>query len=83
VLVLSATLGLKKWVAIAVVFSIAFVWIAEMLNTAIEKSMDFISTQKHPQIKLIKDISAGAVLIATIAAVIVGCIIFIPKLFML
>ena len=83
VLVLSVTLGVNKWEAISVVFSIAFVWIAEMFNTAIEKAMDFITLEKHPQIKLIKDISAGAVLIAAIAAVIVGCFIFIPKLIML
>jgi len=83
VLVLSVTLGVNKWEIIAVVFSIAFVWIAEMFNTAIEKAMDFISIKKHPQIKLIKDISAGAVLIASIAAVIVGCLIFLPKLVIL
>lgn len=83
VLVLSVTLGLNKWEAIAVVFSIAIVWIAEMFNTAIEKTMDFISVEKHPQIKLIKDIAAGAVLVAAIAAVIVGCFIFIPKLIVL
>jgi diacylglycerol kinase (ATP) len=80
VLVLSVTLGINKWEAIAVVFSIAFVWITEMINTAIEKTIDFISIEKHPQIKLVKDIAAGAVLIASIAAVIVGCFVFIPKL---
>ena len=80
VLVLSVTLELNKWEAIAVVFSIAFVWITEMFNSAIEKTMNFISTQKNPEIKIIKDISAGAVLIASIAAVIVGCFIFISKL---
>lgn len=80
VTVLSVTLGVGKSEAIAVVFSVALVWIAEMLNTAIEKMMDFISIEKHPQIKLIKDISAGAVLVAAIAAAIVGCIVFIPKL---
>jgi diacylglycerol kinase (ATP) len=80
VLVLSVTLGVNKWEAIAVVFSIALVWITEMCNTAIEKTMDFISIEKHPQIKLIKDIAAGAVLVAAIAAIIVGCFIFIPKL---
>ena len=79
VLVLSVTLGVNKWEAIAVVFSIAIVWIAEMVNTAIEKTIDFVSVEKHPQIKLIKDIAAGAVLVAAIAAVIVGCFIFIPK----
>jgi diacylglycerol kinase (ATP) len=80
VLVLSVTLGLSKWEAIAVVFSIAFVWITEMINTVIEKTIDFVSIEKHPQIKLIKDIAAGAVLIASFAAAIVGLIIFIPKL---
>jgi diacylglycerol kinase (ATP) len=80
VLVLSVILGLTKWEAIAVVFSVAFVWITEMLNTAIEKIMDFITIQKHVEIKFIKDVSAGAVLIASVAAVIVGCFIFIPKL---
>jgi diacylglycerol kinase len=80
VLVLSVTLEINKWEAIAVVFSVAFVWTAEMFNTAIEKAMDFISVERHPQIKLVKDIAAGAVLIAAIAAVLVGCFIFIPKL---
>lgn len=83
VIVLSVTLGVNTSEAIAVVFSIAFVWIAEMINTAIEKTMDFISLEKHPQIKLIKDIAAGAVLIAAITAVLVGSIVFIPKLVML
>jgi len=83
VLVLSVTLGVNKWEAIAVVFSVALVWTAEMINTAIEKMMDFISIEKHPQIKGIKDIAAGTVLIASVAAFIVGCFIFIPKLIML
>jgi diacylglycerol kinase (ATP) len=83
VLVLSVTLGVNRWEAIAVVFSIAIVWIAEMLNTAIERIMDFISIEKHPEIKLIKDIAAGAVLVAAIAALIAGCFIFIPKLIVL
>lgn len=83
VTVLSVTLGVDKSEAIAVVFSVALVWIAEMINTAIEKMMDFISIERHPQIKLIKDISAGAVLVAAIAAAIVGGIVFIPKLLML
>jgi len=80
VLVLSVTLGVNKWEGIAVVFSIAFVWVTEMINTVIEKTIDFISVERHPQIKLIKDIAAGAVLIASLAAVIVGLFIFIPKL---
>jgi len=80
VIVLSIFFRVNKSETIAIVFSIALVWITEMINTAIEKTMDFISLKKQPQIKVIKDLSAGAVLIAAIAAVIVGCIVFIPKI---
>jgi diacylglycerol kinase len=58
----------------------AMVWVTEILNTALEKSMDFISTEKHPQIKLVKDLAAAAVLLTAVAALIVGCLIFIPKI---
>ncbi len=57
------------------------VWTAEIFNTAIEKTMDFISKEKHPQIKLVKDLAAAAVLITALSAIVVGAIIFIPKLF--
>ena len=80
VIILSVFLRVNKSETIAIVFSIALVWITEMVNTAIEKTMDFISLKRQPQIRVIKDLSAGAVLIAAIAAVIVGCIIFIPKI---
>jgi diacylglycerol kinase len=58
----------------------AMVWMAELFNTAIEKSMDIISTDFHPKIKLVKDLSAGAVLVCSLAAIVTGCIIFIPKI---
>jgi len=67
-----------EWLMI--IFAIGFVWSAEMFNTCIEKTMDFISTEKRPEIKLIKDIAAGAVLIASITAFILGLTIFIPKI---
>ncbi len=51
----------------------------ELLNTAIEKLCDFIHPEKHASIRIIKDISAGAVLFATILSIIIACIIFIPK----
>lgn len=66
---------------VMLVFSIAFVWVTEMINTAIEKAMDFVSMEKHPEIKAVKDIAAGAVLLAAIAALIAGFAIFIPKIF--
>ena len=67
-----------EWAALIIV--IAMVWMAELFNTCIEKIMDFSSTDYHPQIKLIKDMAAAAVLIASIAALVVGAIIFIPKI---
>ena len=66
--------------AIALIIVMALVWMAELFNTALEKIMDFISTEHHPQIKLIKDLAAAAVLIAAVAAFLVGCFVFIPKL---
>ena len=63
---------------LAVIFCFGLVLAAEAFNTAIEKLVDFISTDKHPALGNIKDISAGAVLICAIAAAIIGAIIFIP-----
>ena len=63
--------------------SICLVWITEIINTAIEKIMDFVSVERKPQIKQIKDLAAAAVLITAIIAFVIGCIIFIPKIFSL
>ena len=52
----------------------------ELFNTAIETIVDFISPEKNEKAKLIKDISAGAVLIFAIGALVIGIIIFIPKI---
>jgi diacylglycerol kinase len=60
---------------------VAMVWIAELFNTCFEKLMDFLSAEIHPQVKLIKDMAAAAVLVASFAAFTVGAIIFIPKIF--
>jgi diacylglycerol kinase len=43
--------------------------------------MDFVSDQRHKEIKFIKDLAAGAVLVAAITALVVGAVVFIPKLF--
>ena len=67
-----------EWIAI--IFSIGFVWVAEMINTSIEKLCDIVSPGYHPAIKLIKDIAAGAVLVAAIIAFVIGSIVFIPYL---
>jgi diacylglycerol kinase (ATP) len=66
---------------ISLVIVTGFVWAAEIFNTAIENIMDFISTERRPEIKLIKDLSSAAVLIAAFAALVTGLLIFIPKFF--
>jgi len=53
----------------------------EGLNTAIEKLSDFVQPKFDEKIGLIKDISAGAVMAVSIISVIVGCMIYIPKIF--
>jgi diacylglycerol kinase (ATP) len=69
-----------KTEAIAIVLAIAFVWTAELFNTAVEKLADMVSEEYHPSIKFIKDVSAAAVLISAIAAFIVGLVVFLPKI---
>ena len=72
--------GVTKTELLALVFAIGLVWVAEMFNTCIERVMDFVTEQKHPEIKFIKDLAAGAVLTASITALIIGAVVFIPKL---
>jgi diacylglycerol kinase (ATP) len=81
VFTLATLVGVTKNELLALVFAIGFVWVAEMFNTCIERVMDFVSDQRHKEIKFIKDLAAGAVLIAAITALVVGCVVFIPKLF--
>lgn len=57
---------------------IALVICLEMVNSAIEKVCNLITTEYNPSIKTIKDIAAGAVLLAAIITAVVGTIIFLP-----
>jgi diacylglycerol kinase (ATP) len=52
----------------------------EAINTSIEILSNVVSPEHHPQIKLVKDIAAGAVLLTAIAAAIAGFIVFLPKI---
>lgn len=52
----------------------------ELVNTAVEAVVDLVTEEKKPLAKIAKDTAAGAVLISAIMAVIVGCILFIPRL---
>ena len=68
-----------EWIVQTLV--IALIIAIEGLNTAIEEIADFIHPEQHEKIGLIKDLAAGAVLIFAVAAVIIGFIIYIPKIF--
>jgi diacylglycerol kinase len=67
-----------EWVAI--LFCIALVLCLEMLNTAIEKTIDHLHPQQHSKAGEIKDIAAGSVLVAVIFSGVIGGIVFIPKI---
>lgn len=67
-----------EWCIVSI--SIALVWAAEAFNTVIEKLVDHLFPEYHETARIAKDISAGAVLVCAIAALICGLIIFLPKL---
>ncbi len=71
-------ISICEWIAI--VFAIGFVISLEIVNSAIENIADFISPQKHYKIKKIKNLTASAVLVGAFCALIIGFLIFLPKL---
>jgi diacylglycerol kinase len=81
-LVLAAMFFLKVSVdeSLILLFNIGLVLVAELINSAIEESFDLQMKAQHPQVKVGKDIAAGAVLVASITAFISGCVILIPKI---
>jgi len=81
VCLLGFLLELNRIEWIGIVCAIALVLVSELLNTAIEKLADVVSIAYHDKIKIVKDVAAAAVLLASIAAVIIGLIIFLPKIY--
>jgi diacylglycerol kinase (ATP) len=79
VLVAALIVNVTKLELIALLISITFVLIAEMLNTAVESAIDIATTSFDPMAKLAKDIAAGAVLIASVNALAVGYLVFAGK----
>ncbi len=73
----AVNITVREWLII--IFCMALVVIMEMINTAIEKLCDIVYKDIHPAIKMVKDIAAGAVLVAASCSLIIGGIIFIPK----
>jgi diacylglycerol kinase len=80
-----AAIGMGIWLSVSriewalIIFLIGIVFMAELFNTAIEKLGDSITKDYNESIKKLKDLSAAAVFIAALTAVLIGLIIFIPK----
>src|SRR5438876_11812303 len=72
----AAALGVDRIELIVLLLAIAFVLVAEMVNSAIEGAIDVSTTSFDPNAKLAKDLPAGAVLIASVTAIAVGYLIF-------
>ncbi|UXR79382.1 MULTISPECIES: diacylglycerol kinase family protein [unclassified Staphylococcus] len=79
-IVLGIMCHISKLEWLFVIIAIALVWLTEALNTAIEYTVDLVTKDYHIDAKRAKDIGAFSVLLACILAVIIGLIIFVPKL---
>ncbi|GAA5415542.1 undecaprenol kinase [Paraliobacillus ryukyuensis] len=67
-----------EWMMVFLVSGLVI--ITELLNTAVEHLLDYLTPEQHPVVGQIKDVTAGAVFIAAIVAVAVGFVIFLPKI---
>jgi diacylglycerol kinase (ATP) len=77
---LGFALGIDRYEWLVLILTIAMVLAAEGVNTALEAAVDLASPGYHPLAKIAKDVGAGTVLLTAIAAVIVGIVLFLPRL---
>ena len=80
IIIVGLWLNLARYDWVFLVLAIALVWMAEFLNTAIEAIVDMAAPDYQPLAKIAKDVSAGAVLIAALAALVIGLLILGPPL---
>lgn len=80
VLVVGALLHFNRQEFILLLLTVILVLLAELLNTALEVAMNLVEARDHPVVRHAKDIAAGAVLLAVIGSVVVGVLLFGPKL---
>lgn len=73
--------GISKVEFLIILLISAQVICLEMVNTAVERTVDLVTSEYHIYAKIAKDIAAGAVLVAAIFATIIGGIIFLPYIF--
>ena len=73
--------GISKVEFLIILLISAQVICLEMVNTAIERTVDLVTSEYHLYAKIAKDIAAGSVLVAAIFAIVIGGIIFLPYIF--
>jgi diacylglycerol kinase (ATP) len=79
-LLLGFVLGVSDAEQAAIFFAIIIVFVTEIVNTAIEETLDLIEPNHNAKVALVKDMAAASVLVASIGAVIIGAVIFGPYL---
>ena len=80
VLIISVLLKVSRTEICILVLIIGAVWSAEAMNSAIERVVDLVTAEKNPIAKAAKDLAAGSVLILAISSVLIGLVIFLPKI---
>lgn len=68
----------SEWLTLILITTL--VLILELINTAIETVVDMVSLKFHPLAKIAKDVTAGAVLVAAMSSILIGIVIFLPKI---
>ena len=82
VMAIALWLGLEALEWAVLILTIALVWTAEFINTAVEAVVDLASPQHHPLAQMGKDVGAAAVLIAALNSILVGLLILGPPLWL-
>jgi diacylglycerol kinase len=78
VLILSLCFNIKVWELVVVILVMALIFVLELINTVLERFADAFKPRLHPFVEEVKDIMAAVVLVFSVAAVLIGLLIFTP-----
>ncbi|OGM14102.1 hypothetical protein A3D84_03275 [Candidatus Woesebacteria bacterium RIFCSPHIGHO2_02_FULL_42_20] len=82
-LVVAILLAFTPLEFVILLLTIIFVLILELFNTSMEKITDLVSPEIHPKAKVAKDVSAAAVFLGSVGAVLIGLVLYLPKILLL
>ncbi|MDD6427899.1 MAG: diacylglycerol kinase family protein [Lachnospiraceae bacterium] len=71
-------ISLQEWIVCLILFGLVIS--LELVNTAVESTVDLVTEERHPLAKKAKDTAAGAVLVSAVFAAVIGLLIFVPKI---